>query len=97
MSEGEPILYSTEDGIPVTMGQCSDKLDAFAFLNESDVLTPVGRLRIDVVQNLTTERFEVFDINRHATEALASDNVEIAPMKQVVKTAKEPKNGGGDA
>lgn len=81
---------------PVTMGEWSDKLDAFLSFNERDVLSHAGHLRMDVAQKLATERFEVFDASRRAAEALAADAEDITELEEMEKTAKERKKGDGD-
>lgn len=144
MSEGELILYSTEDGAPtiglravdetvwlsqreiaelfdkdeelnrivvmyldyaedqarrrrpVAMAEWADKLDAFLSFNERDVLTHAGRLRMDVAQKLAVERFEVFDANRRAAEALVADEADIAHLEKLEKAAKQRKKGGSN-
>jgi hypothetical protein len=82
---------------PVSMAEWADKLDAFLSFNERDVLTHAGRLRMDVAQKLAVERFEVFDANRRAAEALAADEADIAQLEEMEKTAKERKKGGENA
>ena len=82
---------------PVTMAEWADKLDAFLSFNERDVLTHAGRLRMDVAQKLAVERFAVFDANRHATEAWAADEADIAQLEEMEKVAKGRKKGGDDA
>ena len=82
---------------PVAMAEWADKLDAFLSFNERDVLTHAGRLRMDVAQKLAVERFEVFDANRRAAEALAADEADIAQLEEMEKAAKERKKGGDDA
>ncbi len=82
---------------PVTMAEWADKLDAFLSFNERDVLTHAGRLRMDVAQKLAVERFEVFDANRRAAEALAADEADIAQLEEMEKAAKERKKGGENA
>lgn len=82
---------------PVTMAEWADKLDAFLSFNERDVLTHAGRLRMDVAQKLAAERFEAFDANRRAAEALAADEADIAQLEEMEKAAKERKKGGDDA
>lgn len=74
---------------PVTMAEWSDKLDAFLSFNERDVLTHAGRLRMDVAQKLASERFEVFEANRRAAEALAADDADIAELEEMEKAAKK--------
>jgi hypothetical protein len=81
---------------PVTMAEWADKLDAFLSFNERDVLTHAGRLRMDVAQKLAAERFEVFDANRRAAEALAADEADIAQLEEMEKAAKERKKKGGE-
>lgn len=81
---------------PVTMAEWSDKLDAFLSFNERDVLTHAGRLRMDVAQKLAAERFEQFDANRRAAEALAADEADIVQLEDMEKAAKGLKKGGGD-
>jgi hypothetical protein len=82
----------------VTMAEWSDKLDAFLSFNERDVLTHAGRLRMDVAQQLAVERFEVFDANRRAVEAVAADEVDIAALEEMEKaTRKGQKKGSRDA
>lgn len=80
----------------VTMAEWADKLDAFLSFNERDVLTHAGRLRMDVAQKLAVERFEVFDANRRAAEALAADEADIAQLEEMEKVAKGRKKGGSD-
>lgn len=82
---------------PVSMAEWADKLDAFLSFNERDVLTHAGRLRMEVAQKLAVERFEVFDANRRAAEALAADEADIAQLEEMEKAAKERKKGGRDA
>ncbi|WP_298128107.1 virulence RhuM family protein [Brevundimonas sp.] len=81
----------------VTMAEWADKLDAFLSFNERDVLTHAGRLRMDVAQKLAAERFEVFDANRRAAEALAADEADIAQLEEMEKAAKERQKGSDDA
>lgn len=81
---------------PVTMAEWADKLDAFLSFNERDVLTHAGRLRMDVAQKLAVERFEAFDANRRAAEALAADDADIAQLEEMEKVAKGRKKGGKD-
>lgn len=83
---------------PVTMAEWADKPDAVLSFNERDVLTHAGRLRMDVAQKLAVERFEVFDANRHAAEALAADEADIAELEEMEGVAKKIwKKGGSDA
>jgi hypothetical protein len=81
----------------VTMAEWADKLDAFLSFNERDVLTHAGRLRMDVAQKLAAERFEAFDANRRAVEALAADEADIAQLEDMEKAAKGRNKGGDDA
>lgn len=78
---------------PVTMAEWSDKLDAFLSFNERDVLTHAGRLQMDVAQKLAVERYEIFDANRRAAEALAADEADIAQLEEMEKVAKARTNG----
>jgi hypothetical protein len=82
---------------PVSMAEWADKLDAFLSFNERDVLTHAGRLRMDVAQKLAVERFEVFDANRRAAEALAADEADIAQLEEMEKAAKNREKGRDDA
>lgn len=82
---------------PVSMAEWADKLDAFLSFNERDVLTHAGRLRMDVAQKLAVERFEVFDANRRAAEALAADEADIAQLEEMEKAAKGRKKGDNNA
>lgn len=153
MSEGELILYSTEDGA-VTIGlravegtvwlsqreiaelfdkdvrtvnehirnifaegECDPKatirkfrivqtegarqvereVDAYNLsFNERDVLTHAGRLRMDVAQKLAVERFEVFDANRSAADALAEDAADIVALEEMEKSAKKDRKKRGN-
>lgn len=79
---------------PVTMAEWADKLDAFLSFNDRDVLTHAGRLRMDVAKKLAAERFEVFDANRRAAEALAADEADVAELEEMEKAAKGRKEGG---
>ena len=78
---------------PVSMAEWADKLDAFLSFNERDVLTHAGRLRMDVAQKLAVERFEVFNANRRAAEALAADEADIAQLEELEKAAKGREEG----
>jgi hypothetical protein len=78
---------------PVAMSEWADKLDAFLSFNERNVLTHAGRLRMDVAQKLAVERFEAFDSNRRAAEALAADADDIARLEEMEKAAKGRKEG----
>lgn len=82
---------------PVAMAEWADKLDAFLSFNERDVLTHAGRLRMDVAQKLAVERFEVFDSNRRAAEALAADEADIAQLEEMEKAAKGRQKGDNNA
>ncbi len=79
---------------PVTMAEWSDKLDAFLSFNERDVLTHAGRLRMDVAQKLAAQRFELFDANRRAAEALAADEADIVQLEEMEKVTKGRNKGG---
>jgi hypothetical protein len=81
----------------VTMAEWAVKLDAFLSFNERDVLTHAGHLRMDVAQKLASERFEVFDANRRAAEAMQADEDDIAQLEEVAKVAKGSRKGGEDA
>jgi len=81
---------------PVTMAEWSDKLDAFLSFNDRAVLTHAGRLRMDVVQKLAVERYEVFDTNRRAAEALAADEDDIAQLEEIENIAKRHKKENGN-
>ena len=78
---------------PVTMAEWSDKLDAFLSFNERDVLTHAGRLRMDVAQKLAVERFDVFDANRRAAEALAADEADIAQLEEMDRKLEDKRRG----
>lgn len=82
---------------PVAMAEWADKLDAFLSFNERDVLTHAGRLRMAVAQKLAAERFETFDANRRAAEALAADDADIAQLEEMEKAATREKKGRDDA
>ncbi|MGY0557637.1 virulence RhuM family protein [Lysobacter sp. A421] len=81
---------------PVAMAEWADKLDAFLSFNERDVLTHAGKLRMDVVQKLAVERFEVFDANRRAAEALAADSADVAELEALARRATEGRKGDGN-
>lgn len=80
----------------VAMAEWANKLDAFLSFNERDVLTHAGRLRMDVAQRLAAERFEVFDANRRAADALAADETDIVALEEMEKAAKERKKKDRD-
>ncbi|WP_372501002.1 virulence RhuM family protein (plasmid) [Tistrella mobilis] len=82
---------------PVTMAEWADKLDAFLSFNDRDVLTHAGRLRMEVAQQLATDRFEIFAANRRAIEAQAADAEDIAQLEALEKGVKGRKKGGYDA
>ncbi len=70
-----------------------DKLDAFLSFNDRDVLTHAGGLQMTVAKQLATERFQVFDANRRAAEALAADEADIAELEAMEKAAKGREGG----
>lgn len=78
---------------PVTMAEWADKLDAFLSFNERDVLTHAGKLRMDVVQKLAMERFEKFDANRRAAEAVSADENDLAELEDLEKRTSQQKKG----
>ncbi|WP_294539070.1 virulence RhuM family protein [uncultured Rhodoblastus sp.] len=82
---------------PVTMAEWAEKLDGFLKFNERDVLKHAGKLRMDVAQRLAAERFEIFDANRRAAEALAADEADISELEKIADAAKGRGKGGGDA
>lgn len=77
----------------VSMAEWADKLDAFLSFNERDVLTHAGHLRMDVAQKLASERFEMFDANRRAAEAVASDEDDLAQLEEIEKAAQMGRKG----
>ena len=81
---------------PVAMAEWADKLDAFLSFNERDLLTHAGQLRMDVAQKLAVERFEAFDANRRADEALAADEADLAELKEMEKVAETVRRQRGD-
>ena len=81
---------------PVAMVEWADKLDAFLSFNERDLLTHAGRLRVNVAQKLAVERFEAFDANRRAAEALAADEADLAELEEMEKVAKKGRKQRGD-
>lgn len=81
---------------PITMAEWDDKLDAFLSFNDRNVLTHAGTLQMTVAKQLATERFQVFDANRQAAEALAADEADIAELEAMEKAAKGRKGGGDD-
>jgi len=80
---------------PVTMAEWGDKLDAFLSFNDRHVLTHAGHLQMTVAQQLAAERFQVFDANRRAAEALAADEADVAELEAMEKAAKRPQGGRG--
>jgi hypothetical protein len=57
----------------------------------------ISRLRITVAQKLVVERFEAFDANRRAAEALAADEADIAQLEEMEKAATGRKKGDDNA
>ncbi|MCY4174140.1 MAG: virulence RhuM family protein [Cyanobacteria bacterium MAG CAR3_bin_5] len=80
---------------PVTMAEWGDKLDAFLSFNDRDVLTHAGHLQMTVAQQLAAERFQAFDANRRAAEALAADEADVAELEAMEKAAKRRQGGRG--
>jgi hypothetical protein len=78
---------------PVTMAEWADKLDAFLSFNERDVLTHAGKLRMDVVQKLAVERFELFDAKRRSAEAVAADEDDIAELEDLENRINRQRKG----
>ena len=58
------------------------------------LLTHAGRLRMDVAQQLAAERFEVFEANRRAAEAVAADEADIAALEAMEKAARRGRKKG---
>lgn len=87
-------IVQTEGARQVEREVDAYNLDAFLSFNERDVLTHVGRLRMDVAQKLAADRFEVFDANRRAAEALAADEADIARLEEMGKATKGQTKGG---
>ena len=48
-----------------------------------------------VAQQLAAERFQAFDANRRATEALAADEADVAELEAMEKAAKRRQGGRG--
>ena len=67
------------------MAQWADKLDAFLFFNERDLLTHAGKIKMEVAQKLAAERYEAFDAKRKQAEALRADEEDIAALEQIAK------------
>ena len=80
---------------PVTMAEWGDKLDAFLSFNDRDVLTHAGHLQMTVAKQLAAERFQAFDANRRAAEALAADEADVAELEAMEKAAKRRQGGRG--
>lgn len=49
--------------------------------------------RLDVAQKLAVERFEVFDANRRAAEALAADEADIAQLEEMERKLEDKRRG----
>lgn len=79
----------------VTMAGWADKLDAFLSFNDRDVLTHAGKLRMDVAQKLAAERFEIFDAQRRAAEAVAADDDDITQLEEIERASKRLEKKGG--
>jgi hypothetical protein len=58
------------------------KLDAFLQFNEREVLTHAGKLRADIAEKLTLERYETFGTTRRKAARLAADAEDMAAMEE---------------
>ena len=87
MSEGELIIYTPDDGA-ATIGLRA--VDGTVWLSQREIA------ELDVAQKLAVERFETFDANRRATEALAADETDIAQLEEMEKAARGRKKGSKD-
>lgn len=56
-----------------------------------------ARRRRPVTMAECSERFELFDANRRAAEAMAAEEAHITQLEEMEKAAKGRKKGGGDA
>ena len=69
----------------MSMEDWSDKLDVFLEFNDRKLLTHSGKLRMEVVKELTAERYDEFDARRKAAEAIASDEEDIKELEAIEK------------
>jgi hypothetical protein len=70
---------------PVTMAMWAEKLDGFLKFNDREVLTHAGKLRMDVAQQLATDRFAVFDAARKQADAAQADTDDLAAIEALAK------------
>ncbi len=73
----------------VTMGQWSDKLDAFLEFNEQELLTHAGKVKAEVAKKIAEERYEEFDKKRKADEAIAADKQDLRELEELEKRILE--------
>ncbi len=79
----------------ITMDQWMVKLDAFIEFNERDLLTHAGKLKMEIAQELVTERYEAFDAKRKTAEAIAADEEdikEIVALEKILVKRNKKKN-----
>lgn len=93
----EYLTVQAEGKRQVTMAKWPDKLDTLLSFDERAVLPHTGRRRMEVTQGLAVERFVVLDANRHAAEALAADEGDIAQLEHMEIVPKGPSKGAKDA
>lgn len=79
----------------ITMSQWATKLDAFLKFNERELLTHAGKLKMEVAQQLATERYDEFDAQRKKAEASAADEEDLKELEAIEKKLAK-QDGGGD-
>ena len=75
----------------VTMGQWTEKLDAFLSFNEHDLLTHAGKVKAEVAKAIAEQRYEEFNQKRKTEEALAADNEDLQALEELEKRLLEQK------
>ncbi|WP_297514969.1 virulence RhuM family protein [uncultured Caulobacter sp.] len=67
----------------MTMADWASRLDAFLAFNDRDVLENAGRVGAETAKRIVHERFEAFDANRRAAEALRADAQHVDEMRRL--------------
>jgi hypothetical protein len=68
-----------------TMAQWEEKLDAFLSFNERDVLKNAGKIKADVAEKLTLDRFSQYETARLESDREKADVEDIAEIEKIGK------------
>lgn len=69
---------------PIYMREWRERLDAFLEFNEREILNNLGSVSMEVARKLATEEFAAFDAERRRTEAIETDNTDLAAIEAIL-------------